>query len=46
MDFQHTFFILILLKVIVEDQVLDALLFFPLRLLLRLHGHSKGRIRR
>jgi hypothetical protein len=39
-----TILILALLKIIVEHQVLDALLFLPLGLLLILHSNSKGRI--
>lgn len=39
-----TFLVFALLKVIVQDQALDALLFFLLRLLLRLHGDGKRRI--
>lgn len=40
-----TILILALLKIIVEHQVLDALLFLPLGLLLILHSNSKGGVR-
>ena len=40
-----TIWVIILLKVVIEDQVLDTLLFLPLCLLLVLHRNCKVRIR-
>ena len=45
-EFLVTLILIVLAEIVVEDQVLDALLLFLLSLLLLLHSNSKVRVRR